>query len=525
MIIDKVKPYWTEEDLKRLADLSREMDTIRKTAKNIRISKNLDTVTEENEDTKEYFSLMDKVSNISESINSIRAEIEDRYIKSHSKKEILSDVQEIVNAVEKEDFIEVLAERKNILNSLVITNDEDGQATEILRGYTVENYQNCYEFISYSLRVQLNALANDKEATDKVKAIVEKRASLWYLNATPSHFSIPYSKPTDIFPYLSPKNIEVNKIGNAVINRFDVQFTIENFKDLKPTNYVGAHKLLTVILDIFAKSNDFHPETKKAKNLLITVPIKYYAQQLGKDITEHVTGTPEEAEAEKKRVKTVLDNVKKKAIKEADILYNLSFNWEEKVDEDLRKGSIRLLSAKEKGHGYITVTLTPQIADHMIRINKINQYNAKLLQIDERYNNAYCIMVKLEEHYNMLNNQSKGTHDRLSVPAILAVTDLPSYEYIQKTDRGHWEGRIKEPLMDNLDYLYQNGYLQDWKFTHARGVDLTDEEVNNMTAYEDFSKLYIRFVPAKKIDHSEKLEARREAKEKANKRKARKKKS
>lgn len=59
--------------------------------------------------------------------------------------------------------------------------------------------------------------------------------------------------------------------------------------------------------------------------------------------------------------------------------------------------------------------------------------------------------------------------------------------------------------------------LKDWKYTHARGVDLTEEEAYSITSYEDFIKLYLHFTPADKVDHTERITAKQEARAEARK--------
>ena len=112
----------------------------------------------------------------------------------------------------------------------------------------------------------------------------------------------------------------------------------------------------------------------------------------------------------------------------------------------------------------------------------------------------------------MDSNQIKGTADRISVPNLLAVTDLPSYEEVQRKDRGHWENRIKRYFEEALDTLTQEGILKDWEYTHAKGVPLTDEEAANITSYNKFIKLYLHFTPADEGDHAERIAAKEKAK-------------
>lgn len=514
MIIDKVQPYWTEEE--KLAQW------------NIRIEQNniIELLGEDRSDWDKGSEGLRKWQRLQEEGNEIARAVEDRYIKDRKAKGLLEDAKEIIEAITKEDYLARVEEQ----TSQIATLRKEGAKEDSL-AYLVElateNFQNCYLFILYYLRVQLNGLVDDEEGTEKVRALVEKRVALWYVKPQPTHFPIPYSKPTDALAFMSQKQATIDAIsGDATIDRFSVQLRIAKFKDLKASLGISTDKLLSTALAVFAQTNDFSKGTTTASNRRVVIPLKEYANLLGYDITEHETSTPAEAEAEKRRVKHTLDNARKKIKKDLDILYNLSFEWEEVIKGKVESfSSVRLLSAKEYRNGNIAITFTPEIADHLVGRGLITQYNTGMLRLDERKPNAYYIMRKLEEHYNMDANQRANRHNIIGIDTLLAVTDLPSYEEVESKDRGHWERRIKEPLEESLDYLTSEHLLKNWEYTHSKGVPLTEEEASNITDYTTFTKMYLHFTPADKIDHSErqqKRQAERDAKRK--KRKARKKK-
>ena len=511
IIEDKVKPYWTEEELAQRYSLTAEQEEL------------ADKITEERIGV-QLTELLEQYNALSMKKREIEKEIEDRYIKDRKTKGLLADALEIIEAIEKEDF---LAQIKTELAQIATLQKEGANESTLanLKELATENYENCYYFILYYLRVQLNGLADHEKETDKVIATVEKRVALWYVMPTPTHFPIPYSKPTDALAYMSGKRAEVNPVtGDATIDRFSVQLRIEKFKDLKANLGISTDKLLSTALAIFAQNNDFHKGSKTATNREVVIPLREYAKLLGYDVIEHETSTPEEAEAEKKRAKNQLDNARKKVKKDLDILYNLSFEWEEIIKGKVESfSSVRLLTAKHYRGGNIHIIFTPEIADHLVERGLITQYNTGMLKLDERKPNAYYIMRKLEEHYNIDANQTNNRHDRIGVKTLLAVTDLASYEEVQEKDRGHWAERIKEPLEESLDYLTQERLLESWEYCHAKGVPLTDEEAGNITNYKDFSKLYLKFTPAKRLDHTgrqEKRKAEREARAKKKKKKS-----
>lgn len=510
MIIDKVQAYWTEGEKKDLYNIRIEQNNIIEIV-GAEHAKEAPDLSIGEERLEKYHSLEEDAQKI------VRA-VENRYIKDRKPKGLLEDLKEIVGAITKEDYLAYTKEKL----AQIATLKKEGMAEEslaTLRALAIESYNNCYNFILYHLRVQINGLAEKLEDTDKAIAIVEKKVSLWYVKPQPTHRPIPYSKPTDALANMSQKYANINEIsGEATIDRFSVQLRIEKFKERQATLGISTDKLLSTALAEFAQHNDFSRNNKTASNRRVVIPLREYASLLGYDVEEHETSTPEEAEKEKKRAKNQLDNARKKVKKDLDLLYNISFEWEEVIRGKVESfSSIRLLSAKEYKGGNFSMTFTPEIADHLVSRGLITQYNTGLLGVDERYPNAYRIMKKLEEHYNMDANQTNNRHDRIGIETLLKVTDLPSYEEVQAKDRGHWIDRIKEPLENNLDYLTKEHLLEDWEYTHAKGVPLTEEEASTITDYLTFSNLYLRFTPADRIDHTERQERRkaeREAKKK-----------
>lgn len=505
MIIDKVLPYWTDEDGQRLAELQREQEAL------------LAELVERKDVSKAN---LNKWHKLEEEANKIRAQVETRYIKSHSKKAILADVQEIVSAIEKEDFQNRIAERVRQLATLQADGAKEESLAQ-LRQFTVENYENCYSFILSCLRVQLNALNDEEASVTKVRTIIEKRVGLWYINTKPAFIPMAHGKATDALAFMSTRNAVIDQItGNATIDKFGVQLVILELKKLKTTLGISTDKLLSTAIAIFTQQNDFrHTKTKEPRRD-VTIDLRGYATALGYDVEEHETSTPEEAEREKKRAKNELDNARKAIRKDLDVIHASTLTWEEPIRGSARDfDRISLVTRTAIKNGQIIIHFTPEIASYLAERNLITQYPTKLLGLDNRQRTAYYIGRKLIEHYNIDNNQIRGTHDRISIPAILAVTDLPSYEEVQEKDRGHWADRIKEPLETALDTLTAEQILIDWEYTHAKGIPLTEEEAYSINSYEDFVALYLHFTPADTVDHTERIHAKQEARAEARKRK------
>lgn len=480
MIIDKVSPYWQEDDLRCLEE-------IRQKEKKIMTELAKENITE-----KELSKLnLQRQENVKKEAK-LREEVKGRYIKAHSKKQILEDIEEIVDAIEKEDFLSFLE----------------------VNAFT-ENYNSCFMFIFFCLSVQLEVIGNDKKYTEKAISIVKKKVALWYVEQKP-YLPMAHGKATDALALMSTRNAEVNRItGTATVKKHDVKLDILKLEELKATLGISTDKLLSTAISAFTQQNDFQ-QYKKGKELKreVSIPLKEYAQLLGYDVEEHKTSTPEEEKAEKLRVKRQLDNIRRTIKKDLDMIHACTLEWKECINgkEPRDFDRVSLVTRTAIKGGQIQIAFSPEIASYLAERNLITQYPVKLLRIDGRKTTAYYIGRKIMEHYSIDNNWSRGTQDRISISKLLEATDLDRYEELQSKDRGHWVERIKEPLEKALDTLTQEGILEDWEYTHAKGVALTDEEAGNITSYSDFAKLYLLFTPADKLNCAERIQAKQEAK-------------
>lgn len=519
MIINKLEPYWTEEDLEKLHRFNLSQGELLDALEIIKEDELADggkvTTYRGKVTTYKNENFVLNWGKLDEEIKEIHRAVEDRYIKSfaRNKNGILADIKNIVNNIELKDFEE---EIDKTLNQLILFRKQ-GIAEETLapfKEHATANYTNCYEFILSKLRVQFEALAYYNMDSYKAEALIDKRVSLWYVKPQPAYLPTVHGKATDALAYMSNKRAKIDQITKDVtIEKMGVQLIISAPKKLKASWKVSTDKLFSTALATFTKNNDFTHLKGKEPEREITIGLREYAQSLGYDIEEHTTHTPEEAKKEKKRVKNQLDNIRKAVKEDLDIIHDSRISWEDPIKvkgkpSDFKRISLVTLTGIENGE--ILISLSPEIAGYLAERNLITQYPTKLLKLDSRKPNAYYIGRKLTGYYNIDNNQMRGTQNRISIKKLLEVTDLPTYEEVQKKDRGHWANRIKEPFEEALDELTRNHILKNWEYIHAKGVPLTDEEAEDITTYQDFASLYLLFDPADKVDHEERIEAKQE---------------
>ena len=499
MIMDFLVSYWEEEDIQRIEKIRQE--------ENAYLDKLADTG-----DTSQKEAILERLSSLEEQDRKIQNAVEERYIKSRSKKEIMADAEKIVSAIEKQDFLDRLEERVQQLASLKV-NGANEESIDILKKYTIENFENCHLFILHFLRVQLNALAGDEKNTSKIISIVDKRVSLWYVKPQPAYVPLAHGKATDALAFMNSRGAKMDIVtGSATIDDFGVQLVLQKLRELRATLNPNTDKLLSMAISVFTQQNDFRHTKGKELKRDITLNLKEYAALLKYEVEERETYTPEEAQREKKRAKNQLDNARKAIKKDLDIIHASVLSWKEPIRGKARDfDRISLVTRTAIRNGEIKISLSPEIASYLAEKNIITQFPVKLLGLDSRNYTAYYVGRKLAEHYNIDNNQIRGTHDRISIPSLLAVSGLASYEEVQRKDRGHWAERIKEPLERALDTLTQEGILKDWKYVHAKGVDLTEEEACTITDYATYSSLYLMFTLEDEIDHAERIETKQKA--------------
>lgn len=514
MIINKIAPYWEPDEKQKQAEIQAGIATIIERIRDL-------------PDKTDNQAEFDEMSKLQAEGKRLRDTVLARYESSHNTKAILADIAEIINAIEKSDYKDRVKEYADMLGILQSHGAKE-QTLSTLRELAVETFDNCCSFISQHITDQLAILENraDWDSIGIALASIEKRVSLWYVKPHPAYIPMAHGRATDAIAYMSSRNASIDRItGNATIEKLGVQLVIMKLSELQSTLGISTDKLLSYALATFTQQNDFRHTAELRRD--VTIPLREYAQLLGYDVNEHATSTPEEAEREKKRAKIQLDNARKAIKKDLLLLQASTLRWEESIKGKPRDfDSVSIVTRVSIHGGDIKIYFTPEIALYLAERDLFTYYPVSLLKTDNRDRTSYTIGRKLAEHYYIDNNQIRGTSNIIGVPFLLAVTDLPSFDSVQETDRGHWENRIKEPFEKALDTLLSNGTLKDWKYTHAKGVELTDEEAYNITRYEDFSKLYIQFTLADTVDSTERIEAKQKARAEAKaKRKTAKKKS
>lgn len=157
-----------------------------------------------------------------------------------------------------------------------------------------------------------------------------------------------------------------------------------------------------------------------------------------------------------------------------------------------------------------------------INTGALSQYSSKTLRLgSQKKPLAFYLAIKLQDQYFMDGNRKRATNNILNIKTLLTFCKdmIPSYEYVQATDRGHWVRQIRQPLEAALDEIQKEG-LFEWEYCKKGLAEATPQEIRT-NDYRKWSSLYITFklIPDEP-DQTERLEHKQERLEEAAAKKA-----
>ena len=194
MWINKVDPFYTEEDRKSLAEFDRVIDSFldEYTAMIRKIKSSLvpgeEVITPAMEDS--LRAIQDRREEAERNKEALLHDIEQRYIDSFSgnTKAIILDAQEIVDAIEKRDFLLFYKQREEMFKVLLQekpgknSSPEEREQYRAISQLSVKGYTACYYFILNHVNAQLNAVAyyGDKSGEAAILNLVTTKAESFY---------------------------------------------------------------------------------------------------------------------------------------------------------------------------------------------------------------------------------------------------------------------------------------------------------------------------------------------------------
>ena len=279
-------------------------------------------------------------------------------------------------------------------------------------------------------------------------------------------------------------------------------------KNIVKSYGVPTDKILGVILGEFIRNNTRikNPAEGLMINTHVSIDLYDYADKTGYSLKEEVKDNAKDQEKEHKRVLGRKKEFKKNIEANLENLSREYINYENKKEK--KKGGFIVLDSYEVNGrtNTIDVWLGQKISVEILsseHTQLTQQYNC-LLKIDNKNPTAYQIAKKMSAHYNMDKNIKAGRNKIISIKSLLSETSIPTAEQLKSIKKySQWGERIKAPLENALNYLHSQSagvcFLKDYRYSHAKGVELTEEELieiegnDCLASFEKWQSYYIYF--------------------------------
>lgn len=499
----------------------------------------------------EYTDISQCLDELVERHNELKAKKYRQYIFSFKerKEDVLIDVKEILDAVEKRDFEDEQDRRR------AVWSEPEGEKTdEFIEKLLKKNFSNFLSFlakitapqkavIEYDYdkdgtfcesgsELKKNMPESDRILFDRyVDMLIEKAEALY---RKPGSFSVSglYSSLSD---RPSGSLIIQNKAVNALSHVSNRSFSGSD--DIFSEKAVAFQENVEITIDDIGDSK-FTVSTQKVKDLML----EHLAQQLPRGVTastdsvalnREVTLTVKEVA---ERFRTGMKEARQMLNEAVTTLYNASVRWKElscytndgrrKNEPEIMEYEHRYLSGMGKTSeetpvvkGKAKVIFDYDFAFLLSRSGYVMFYHPNLYRINANINrHSYYLGRKMCEHYNgivrdyeaeTIKNGTKiitKNANRLSVKNLIKVCpDLPGYDEVMESDRAV-RRRIIEPFERDMYALSEKyGILTTWRYCNKKGKPLSDEQWQSLS-YNDWVTLYIEFEIADYPDQTKRLE-------------------
>jgi hypothetical protein len=191
------------------------------------------------------------------------------------------------------------------------------------------------------------------------------------------------------------------------------------------------------------------------------------------------------------KTKTWEDTARDIMKQDAQTLFDMSIDWtENRGGKKRRYGQMRVIDRYEVKNGVLYANFALGMAEYLTQAY-IMQFPLALLKTDNRNPNVFSLGYKLAFHYGLKNNRTKGTHNFVSVEALVnSCSDLPSFE--EASASRQVKQRIIKPFERALCSLAEQGVLESWCYCDEDRVPFGEEKSANIS-YLEFIGSYVLF--------------------------------
>ena len=311
-----------------------------------------------------------------------------------------------------------------------------------------------------------------------------------FLKGEQEFMVIPRPKGIDNF-------LKIHTVGNTGVQTREYEAGVKKVT-FKGNLGIEEQKIHDMIGIAVINNNNY-----KARNnfdTLVDIPLTEIMRKLGRPINYN-----NKKQFARKLIKDILPSI-----------HNTYIEYEMKdgKKKDYKIGRVtvgggRMEANVKKDRVYFRVS--PEYA-YFLNAAPLSQFNSKALELGTKKKpQAYYMYRKMQEHYSMDANRSRSTHNILSVTALLDFCSevIPSFEWVQENDQGHWIRRIRKPFEDALNEIKEKGIFE-WSYCKKGMAEVTEKETRT-TDYTKWSKLYITFrlIPDEP-DQSQRLENKKQ---------------
>lgn len=311
-----------------------------------------------------------------------------------------------------------------------------------------------------------------------------------FLKGEQEFMVIPRPKGIDNF-------LKIHTVGNTGVQTREYEAGVKKVT-FKGNLGIEEQKIHDMIGIAVINNNNY-----KARNnfdTLVDIPLTEIMRKLGRPINYN-----NKKQFARKLIKDILPSI-----------HNTYIEYEMKdgKKKDYKIGRVtvgggRMEANVKKDRVYFRVS--PEYA-YFLNAAPLSQFNSKALELGTKKKpQAYYMYRKMQEHYSMDANRSRSTHNILSVTALLNFCSevIPSFEWVQENDQGHWIRRIRKPFEDALNEIKEKGIFE-WSYCKKGMAEVTEKETRT-TDYTKWSKLYITFrlIPDEP-DQSQRLENKKQ---------------
>ena len=269
--------------------------------------------------------------------------------------------------------------------------------------------------------------------------------------------------------------VRKSQSGDVGLYEFkDVKVEVNNYNDFQPSK--TSTKVISYLCTKLYKQL---PSREKSENLNMSLDLLKTGENLkGKPIT-----TPTERKNFRRDFFNALEFLSRLRVASVETLKG----------KKLTIGVINIIGSykpNEENKNLVDVEITGGFCDYLEQCN-LTQVNMLTFALGD--NGSYLFHYNFSKYFSLPENQVPQAGKILKArifsvqTAIEWTHTLPTLEEVKEVDR-QYTRRIIDPLEKILDD--KNGVIESWFYCKAKGVKVTDEELEN-PSYESLSNLYI----------------------------------